>query len=124
MANYGCGFVRVFEPAASSHSGKGNTATSALKDTAEEIGIQASSTPSGSSDWMEPSLHICNSRMVRPYVPNRVYEAFHLMQTEPAIKVLYHSMPKFQLQFKPGNVVKLIYVSPFISIENGCFIVI
>ncbi|XP_031109980.1 uncharacterized protein LOC116014118 isoform X2 [Ipomoea triloba] len=79
---------QVFEPAAS----KSNTATSALKDTAEEIGIQASSTPSGSSDWMEPSLHICNSRMVRPYVPNRVYEAFHLMQTEPAIKRMVVSL--------------------------------
>nr|GMC65835.1 Ran-binding protein [Ipomoea batatas] len=83
---------QVFEPAASSHSGNGNTATSALKDTAEEIGIQASSTPSGSSDWMEPSLHICNSRMVRPYVPNRVYEAFQLMQTEPAIKRMVVSL--------------------------------
>ncbi|XP_019192072.1 PREDICTED: uncharacterized protein LOC109186517 isoform X2 [Ipomoea nil] len=84
---------QVFEPAASSHSRNSNTAaTGAPKDTAEEVGIQASSTPSGSSDWMEPSLHICNSRMVRPYVPNRVYEAFHLMQTEPAIKRMVVSL--------------------------------
>lgn len=96
----------MFEPAA---SGKSNTTTSAFKDTAEEVGFQASSTPpvmaavgsASSSDWMEPSLHICNSRMLMPYVPNRVYDAFHLMQTEPAIKV---PLAKFQLQF---NVVKL-----------------
>lgn len=38
-------------------------------------------------DWIEPSLCLSNSRMLQPYPADRVYDAFHLLQTEPSIQV-------------------------------------
>ncbi|KAM7491760.1 hypothetical protein LguiA_034681 [Lonicera macranthoides] len=38
------------------------------------------------SDWIEPPLHLCNSRMLESRRSKRVYDAFHLLQTVPAVK--------------------------------------
>ncbi|KAJ9140020.1 hypothetical protein P3X46_030707 [Hevea brasiliensis] len=49
--------------------------------------------PAGSEiDWLEPSPHLYNSRMLRPYGPDRVYDAFHLLQTEPSIQRMVISL--------------------------------
>ncbi|GLT39826.1 hypothetical protein SLA2020_139950 [Shorea laevis] len=50
-----------------------------------DLMCQVSSLGSGSeSDWMEPSMHL--------YGPNRVYDAFHLLQTDPCIKNMVISL--------------------------------
>ena len=41
-------------------------------------------------DWIEPSLpQLRSSRMLQPYGSDRVYDAFHLLQTDPCIQVPY-----------------------------------
>ncbi|KAK6794261.1 hypothetical protein RDI58_007714 [Solanum bulbocastanum] len=44
------------------------------------------------SDWIEPSIHICNSKLLQSYGSNRVYDAFHLLQTEPSIQKMVISL--------------------------------
>ncbi|XP_052184565.1 uncharacterized protein LOC127796452 isoform X1 [Diospyros lotus] len=43
-------------------------------------------------DWIEPSLQLHNPRMLQPYGTNRVYDAFHLLQTEPCIQRMVISL--------------------------------
>ncbi|KAH9673672.1 hypothetical protein KPL70_018188 [Citrus sinensis] len=43
-------------------------------------------------DWIEPSLCLSNSRMLQPYPADRVYDAFHLLQTEPSIQRMVISL--------------------------------
>lgn len=38
-------------------------------------------------DWVEPSVHLCNSKMVQPHGYDTVYDAFHLLQNEPSVQV-------------------------------------
>ncbi|CAA0836697.1 Uncharacterised conserved protein (UCP012943 [Striga hermonthica] len=37
-------------------------------------------------DWIEPSPTLGNSRKLCPYGPERVYDAFHLLQSEPSVQ--------------------------------------
>lgn len=47
--------------------------------------------PVGSElDWMEPSVLMCNSKMLQPYGSERVYDAFHLLRTEPLVQVPFY----------------------------------
>lgn len=39
-------------------------------------------------DWIEPSMQFRNSRMLQPHGFNRVYDAFHLLQTDKSVQVL------------------------------------
>lgn len=50
-------------------------------------------------DWVEPSLHLSNSRALQPYGPDRVYDAFHLLQTDPSIQVrsLFQKIESIQI---------------------------
>ncbi|XWS51583.1 hypothetical protein CRYUN_Cryun12cG0189200 [Craigia yunnanensis] len=43
-------------------------------------------------DWMEPSLHLYNTGALQPYGSNRVYDAFHLLQTEPMVQKMVFSL--------------------------------
>ncbi|XP_011101112.1 uncharacterized protein LOC105179211 isoform X2 [Sesamum indicum] len=43
-------------------------------------------------DWVEPPLHLRNSRMFQTYGSDRVYDAFHLLQTEPSIQRMVVSL--------------------------------
>ncbi|XP_011076391.1 uncharacterized protein LOC105160622 [Sesamum indicum] len=44
-------------------------------------------------DWFEPSLSVYNSRMLqRPCGSSRVYDAFHLLQTEPSVQRMVLSL--------------------------------
>ncbi|XP_050225563.1 uncharacterized protein LOC126675038 isoform X1 [Mercurialis annua] len=69
----------------------------ACTDVANQIssptGRLRSVSPVGSeADWIEPSMHLCNSRMFHPYSPDRVYDAFHLLQHEPSVKRMVISL--------------------------------
>ncbi|XP_060203357.1 uncharacterized protein LOC132631697 isoform X1 [Lycium barbarum] len=44
------------------------------------------------SDWIEPSLHICNSKLLQSYGASRVFDAFHMLQTEPSIQKMVISL--------------------------------
>ncbi|KAG8638512.1 uncharacterized protein LOC110600028 isoform X2 [Manihot esculenta] len=49
--------------------------------------------PAGSDlDWVEPSPYLGNPRVLRSYGPDRVYDAFHLLQTEPSIQRMVISL--------------------------------
>lgn len=49
--------------------------------------------PVGSElDWMEPSVLMCNSKMLQPYGSERVYDAFHLLQTDPLVQNMVKSL--------------------------------
>ncbi|KAK6132210.1 hypothetical protein DH2020_034030 [Rehmannia glutinosa] len=43
-------------------------------------------------DWVEPSVTLCNSRMLRPYGSDRVYDAFHMLQSEPSVQRMVLSL--------------------------------
>lgn len=43
-------------------------------------------------DWFEPSLQLCDSKGLNPYGPDKVYDAFHLLQTEPSIQRMVVSL--------------------------------
>lgn len=43
-------------------------------------------------DWKEPSLHLYNTGALQPYGSNRVYDAFHLLQTEPMVQKMVFSL--------------------------------
>ncbi|GFQ05070.1 hypothetical protein PHJA_002651100 [Phtheirospermum japonicum] len=45
-----------------------------------------SSSSESEADWIEPSLNIRSSRMLQPYGSDRVYDAFHLLQSEPSVQ--------------------------------------
>ncbi|XP_044504925.1 uncharacterized protein LOC123225122 [Mangifera indica] len=47
-------------------------------------------------DWVEPSLHLSNSRALQPYGPDRVYDAFHLLQNDPSIQRMVVSLSSDQ----------------------------
>lgn len=45
--------------------------------------------PTGGFDWAEPSMQLCYSASSTSVVPRteKVYDAFHLLQTEPSVQV-------------------------------------
>ncbi|CAB4271213.1 unnamed protein product [Prunus armeniaca] len=43
-------------------------------------------------DWMEPSAYLCNSKMLQPHASERVYDAFHLLQTESSVQRMVISL--------------------------------
>lgn len=76
---------RVFEPPSYSNLVRDKFASDLEKDVADQV-----TSPTGSElDWVEPSFHLCNSRVLQPHGSNKVYDAFHMLQTEPSIQVPY-----------------------------------
>lgn len=52
-------------------------------------------------DWIEPPLHLCNtSRLLQPYMLDRLYDSFHLFQTDPSVQVnlCFYRCPVFMIQ--------------------------
>ncbi|XP_043718030.1 uncharacterized protein LOC122665976 [Telopea speciosissima] len=43
-------------------------------------------------DWIEPTLHLYNPRLSQSHQYGRVYDAFHLLQTEPSIQRMVISL--------------------------------
>ncbi|XP_052184566.1 uncharacterized protein LOC127796452 isoform X2 [Diospyros lotus] len=56
------------------------------------VALQQASSAGTELDWIEPSLQLHNPRMLQPYGTNRVYDAFHLLQTEPCIQRMVISL--------------------------------
>ncbi|GER35081.1 hypothetical protein STAS_11331 [Striga asiatica] len=52
------------------------------EDNSSEGSEKIISSSSSEVDWIEPSLALGSSRMLRPYGLDRVYDAFHLLQTD------------------------------------------
>ena len=63
-----------------------NDVTNAISSPAGSLICQASSC--SESDWQEPSLQLCDPMALKTYESNRVYDAFHMMQTDASIQVL------------------------------------
>lgn len=57
-----------------------------FNDDEEESGDQVSE--SEFVDWIEPPLQLCNTRLLQPYMLDRLYDAFHVFQTDPSVQVL------------------------------------
>ncbi|XP_065871601.1 uncharacterized protein [Euphorbia lathyris] len=89
--------TQIFDASAYSQFISDRFAYNEDKDVADQIssplGILRRASPAGSDlDWVEPSPHLCNSRMLHPYGPDRVYDTFHLLQSEPAIQRMVISL--------------------------------
>ncbi|XP_059460718.1 uncharacterized protein LOC132189900 isoform X4 [Corylus avellana] len=79
---------QVFDPARNSKLVWDKYAFDLDKDVADQV-----KTPTGSElDWMEPSPHLCNSRTLQPHGSDRVYDAFHLLHTEPSVQKMVISL--------------------------------
>ncbi|KAF8051668.1 hypothetical protein N665_1684s0004 [Sinapis alba] len=44
------------------------------------------------SDWMEPSVQLCHSRILQPHAYDQVYNAFDLLRTEPSVQRMVISL--------------------------------
>lgn len=44
------------------------------------------------SDWMEPSVQLCHSRVLQPHACDQVYSAFDLLRTEPSVQRMVISL--------------------------------
>lgn len=76
---------RVFEPASYSNLVRDKFASDLENDVADQV-----TSPTGSElDWVEPSFRLCNSGVLQPHGSDRVYDAFHMLQTEPSVQVPY-----------------------------------
>lgn len=51
------------------------------------------------SDWMEPSVQLCHSRVLQPHAYDQVYNAFDLLRTEPSVQVILIHFLIHQNQF-------------------------
>lgn len=101
------GLPRVLEPSYFSCSTNDGLGYNSNEDKTDEltssINLMREVSSSGSvSDWIEPSMHICNSKLIQSYGANRVFDAFHLLQTEPSIQVPYWSAFRIALKLISG----------------------
>ncbi|KAL2527031.1 Uncharacterized conserved protein (UCP012943) [Abeliophyllum distichum] len=85
---------QVFSPASFSSLGKEKLGQDFEKDEVNsQIGYrQILSSAESKVDWIEPSLHLFNSRMLQPRGADRVYDAFHLLQTETGVQRMVLSL--------------------------------
>ncbi|CAH8280449.1 unnamed protein product [Arabidopsis lyrata] len=61
-----------------------------FNDDEEESGDQVSE--SEFVDWIEPPLQLCNTRLLQPYMLDRLYDAFHVFQTDPSVQRMVMSL--------------------------------
>ncbi|CAI9771828.1 unnamed protein product [Fraxinus pennsylvanica] len=85
---------QVFSPAFFSSFGKEKLDQDVEKDEDNSpIGYkQKLSSADSGLDWVEPSLHLFDSRTLQPHGADRVYNAFHLLQTEPSVQKMVISL--------------------------------
>lgn len=57
-----------------------------------DAGDHISSPNAFESDGIEPSMQLCNSRMLQANGANRVYDAFHLLQTDKSVQRMVISL--------------------------------
>lgn len=79
---------QVFDPSSYPKLVRDKFASDLDKDVADQV-----TSPTGSElDCVEPSFHLCNSRVLQPHGSDRVYDAFHLLQTEPSVQRMVISL--------------------------------
>ncbi|KAK4734305.1 hypothetical protein R3W88_008566 [Solanum pinnatisectum] len=89
---------QVLDPTYFAYSTNDGLGYKSNEDTTDELTSsinltrEALSSSGSVSDWIEPSIHICNSKLLQSYGSNRVYDAFHLLQTEPSIQKMVISL--------------------------------
>ncbi|CAA2935351.1 Hypothetical predicted protein [Olea europaea subsp. europaea] len=85
---------QVFSPASFSNFGKEKLDQDIEKDENNSpIGYkQKLSSADSQLDWVEPSLHLFDSRRLQPHGADRVYDAFHLLQTETSVQKMVISL--------------------------------
>ncbi|KAI8029170.1 hypothetical protein LOK49_LG01G01274 [Camellia lanceoleosa] len=88
---------QVLDPAAFSQFIKDRLAYNSDNDVADEItsptGLVTRVSSVGTElDWIEPSMQPCNPRMLQRHGSDRVYDAFHLLQTDPSIQRMVVSL--------------------------------
>ncbi|KAI3889878.1 hypothetical protein MKX03_017801 [Papaver bracteatum] len=54
--------------------------------------LQQFSSAGSDEDWVEPALHVNNPRTLRSHGYERVYTAFHLLQTDPSVQRMVVSL--------------------------------
>lgn len=86
---------QVLDPTSFSKFIKGRLPYNSDNDVAEEIAsprMNRVSSVGQELDWIEPSFHLCNPRMLQYHGYDRVYDAFHLLQTDPSIQRMVMSL--------------------------------
>ncbi|KAL5812634.1 hypothetical protein ACOSQ3_027584 [Xanthoceras sorbifolium] len=88
---------QVFDPASCSHLVREKFASNFEKDVVDQISsppglIHRVASIGSELDWMEPAPYLRNPRMLQPFGYERVYDAFHLLQTEPTIQRMVISL--------------------------------
>ncbi|KAI8537167.1 hypothetical protein RHMOL_Rhmol09G0004400 [Rhododendron molle] len=75
---------------------KGRLPYNSDNDVAKEIASprmnRVSSSVGQELDWIEPSFHLCNPRMLQYHGYDRVYDAFHLLHSDPSIQRMVMSL--------------------------------
>ncbi|XP_074291133.1 uncharacterized protein LOC141617900 [Silene latifolia] len=54
--------------------------------------LQRASSTGSELDWIEPSMQLYNRRLANSYGWEKVYDAFHLLQTEPSVQKMVVSL--------------------------------
>ncbi|XP_058205744.1 uncharacterized protein LOC131319499 isoform X3 [Rhododendron vialii] len=86
---------QVLDPTSFSKFIKGRLPYNSDNDVAEEIAsprMNRVSSVGQELDWIEPSFHLCNPRMLQYRGCDRVYNAFHLLHTDPSIQMMVMSL--------------------------------
>ncbi|KAK0595990.1 hypothetical protein LWI29_011755 [Acer saccharum] len=103
-----CQLLRVFDPVSYSHLVRDKFGSNLEKDVVDQIssssGLGHSVASIGSElDWIEPASFPSSKRMLLPYGYDRVYDAFHLLQTEPSIQVVRELKESFNAAESNGS---------------------
>ncbi|XVE56403.1 hypothetical protein DITRI_Ditri04bG0006100 [Diplodiscus trichospermus] len=84
---------RVFDASSSSQLIRDKFSYNAYQIPSSTGPMQQLHSAAGSDlNWMEPSMHSYNTAALQPYGSNRVYDAFHLLQTEPMVQKMVFSL--------------------------------
>ncbi|KAK6936297.1 hypothetical protein RJ641_033327 [Dillenia turbinata] len=92
---------RAIDPATHSQLIRDRFSSNSDKDTSDHrtcgVGLMHTASSFGSdSDWIEPSLYQVSPGALQPRGTERVYDAFHLLQTEPSVQKMVISLSSDQ----------------------------
>lgn len=113
---------RVFSPSSHAQFVRDKYASELERDVADQISsasaglVDRVSSVGSELDWMEPSAYLCNSKMLQPHASERVYDAFHLLQTESSVQVPISVDP--YITRKKLYEIRVIYLFIFCSLHS------
>ncbi|KAK6926426.1 hypothetical protein RJ641_008145 [Dillenia turbinata] len=92
---------RAIDPATYSQLIRDRFSSNSDKDTSDQrtcsVGLMRRASSFGSDlDWIEPSLHLASPGTLQTYGTERVYDAFHLLRTEPSVQKMVISLSSDQ----------------------------